>query len=76
MKDIIRDLGFHHSWGYYIDNDNKHNRIKLETSKNRIYLYITKNGNNFISNNKIIIDKKIINLDYIKNQLAEYFNLK
>ena len=75
IKKILIDLDFHHSWGYWISNQNKQHRIKIETTKNRIYLDMTKNGNYFdLNNDRITIDKKNIDLDNIKNQLIQYFN--
>ena len=68
IKNLLIDLDFHHSWGYWISNKNKQHRIKIETTKNRIYLDMTKNGNYFDFNNRITIDKKNIDSNNIKNQ--------
>ena len=74
IKNLLIDLDFHHSWGYWISNKNKQHRIKIETTKNRIYLDMTKNGNYFDFNNRITIDNKNIDSNNIKNQLIQYFN--
>ena len=75
IKKLLIDLGFHHSWGYWISNQNKQHKIKIETSKNRIYLDMTKRGNYFdLNNDRITINKKDINIDDIKNKLVQYFN--
>jgi hypothetical protein len=75
IKKLLIDLGFHHSWGYWISNQNKQHRINIETSKNRIYLDMTKRGNYFdLNTDRITINKKDINIDDIKNQLVQYFN--
>ena len=55
--------------------ENKQHRINIETSKNRIYLDMTKRGNYFdLNTDRITINKKDINIDDIKNQLVQYFN--
>jgi hypothetical protein len=75
IKKLIVDLGFHHSWGYWISNKNKQHRVKIETSKKRIYIDMSKSGNYFdLNTNRITINKKDININDIKKRILKYFN--
>jgi len=75
IKKLLNGLGFHYLFGYYVSNKNKLYCIRIETTINKIYFDMSKNGNYFdLDNDRVIIDKKNIDLQNIKNQIMQYFN--
>ncbi len=73
IKNLLIEIGFHYSWGYFISNKNKAHRIKIQNSNDTFIFYITKRGNYF-DNNKFIIEKKE-KLSLIKNKIITYFDV-
>ncbi len=79
IKNLFLSLDFYPSfskpeygfWGNWISNQNEKHKIKIEISKNMIYLDMTKNGKD---KKEITIDKRNVDLDDIKNQIIKYFN--
>lgn len=51
IKELLRELGFHHSWGYWIDNEKPQNRICLFSTKNTICIQCTKTDTTFSDGN-------------------------
>lgn len=74
IKGLFRLLGFHHTWGQWISNTNKSNRIIIEITKNMIHIDMTKRGNHYnLDNDRISINKRDVNLFFVKTKLEEYF---
>jgi hypothetical protein len=69
LKKLLFELGFHHSWGYFIHNNNDMTRIIV----NKTYMEISKNRNNFNYEDNIRFFGKPIEEVTIK--LKRYFNL-
>ena len=71
---MLLDIGFHHSWGYWINDDNKQYRIRLHRTRNMFYVDMTRNGNVWIDSDALKMKRTDINLDFIKESILCYFS--
>jgi hypothetical protein len=69
LKKLLYELGFHHSWGYFIHNDNGDTRIKVNTS----IMFVSKQRNYFHAKDCIVFRNKPI--EQVQSELKRYFNL-
>ena len=69
LKSMFRELGFHHSWGYYIHNE-QHN-FRIQFNKKRIWIRST---DTFYATDAI--DWRYMSFDSIKGMIMKYFGLK
>ena len=69
-KNLLRELGFHHSWGYYIHKSNSQYRVSF--TKNTMKM--TTRGNEFYY--KDVINFRQLEMYEIQKRLAEFFGIK
>ena len=69
LKQLLVDNGFHHSWGYYISDTKKSNRIVIEKNKVRL----TKNSNYFSSTDQINFTNES-NPDVVLMNILNFFD--
>jgi len=58
IKLFLKKNGFHHSWGYWIDDNNPQNRVVIHSTKNTVYIKCTKTGTLFSDGNKFVVNKR------------------
>lgn len=71
-KKLLRELGFHHSWGYWIHTNRRANRIQIEVSKHRIYLYMTESYNKYNHDKRIEISDKST-VDEVRYKIHNFY---
>lgn len=71
-KKMLRELGFHHCWGYWIHTKHKSSRIVIEVSKRRIYLYMTESYNRYNHDKRIEITEKSTIGD-VKHKIHDFY---
>lgn len=74
LKNLLIELGFHHSWGYWIFNTNSLYRIRLHRTRKMLYVDMTMKGNYWDMNDAIKISNKDIDYEFIMAQINNYFN--
>lgn len=81
LNKLLTDLGFHHSWGQWISNENNSHRMRLQPSrrknKNLGYrtfgLAITKHATSFQSKYELRIIPTQTTLQDVKEYVKEFF---
>jgi hypothetical protein len=72
LKKLLLELGFHHSWGYWILNglnNEKNDRVKFDKG----FIYPTHNYNHFNHSDRIHYRNE--SKEIIRQRLVEYFKI-
>lgn len=76
IKNHLKEIGFHHAWGYWIFGENKNQRIVIRVTKKMIFIDMTKRSNIFnLDTDRISIRKHDMDFDIslVTKRIEEYF---